>query len=213
MKNVAVSGTTAVLADHMSGVDLIDVSNLAGPVSLGSVYLDGYSRDVTVLGSLAYAVDDPSPDSTCSTCRRPTPGNPSRRSSRQTDLGSWRCRTPPPLTGRRSLSCWATDRSRCTTYPSRRHPSTNRRTPRRVALCVRPLHGNHAFVADGLEGLLVVDLENPSAPRVAGSFKPTEPVRDVAVADSLALVAVGPLPTGIGRSQGGSEVLILHRRP
>ena len=60
MKNVAVSGTTAVLADHMSGVDLIDVSNLAGPVSLGSVYLDGYSRDVTVLGSLAYAVDDPS---------------------------------------------------------------------------------------------------------------------------------------------------------
>ena len=60
MKNVAVSGTTAVLADHMSGVDLIDVSNLAGPVSLGSVYLDGYSRDVTVLVSLAYAVDDPS---------------------------------------------------------------------------------------------------------------------------------------------------------
>ena len=70
------------------------------------------------------------------------------------------------------------------------------------------LHGNHAFVADGLEGLLVMDLENPSAPRVAGSFKPTESVSDVAVADSLALVAVGPLPTGIGRSQGGGEVLI-----
>jgi len=38
-KNVAVFGTKAVVADHMSGVDFIDVSNKAKPVSLGSFFL------------------------------------------------------------------------------------------------------------------------------------------------------------------------------
>jgi len=67
-QEVAVFGTKAVVADHMSGVDFIDVSNKAKPVSLGSFFLDGYARDVVAAGSLAYAVDAPT-GSTFSICR------------------------------------------------------------------------------------------------------------------------------------------------
>src|SRR5207249_10704138 len=58
-ENGGVFGTKAVVGGRMSGVDFIDVSNRARPVSLGSFVVDGYARDVVVAGSLAYAVDAP----------------------------------------------------------------------------------------------------------------------------------------------------------
>jgi hypothetical protein len=62
------------------------------------------------------------------------------------------------------------------------------------------LKGTLAYVADGKEGLQVVDLSTPSAPRPAGSYKTAAPARDVAVADSLVFVVVG-----------NQEVLILRQ--
>jgi hypothetical protein len=62
------------------------------------------------------------------------------------------------------------------------------------------LKGTLAYVADGAEGLHLVDLSTPSAPRTVGSYKTAAPARDVAVADSLVFVVVG-----------NQEVLILRR--
>jgi hypothetical protein len=53
------------------------------------------------------------------------------------------------------------------------------------------------YVADGPQGLQVIDLSTPSKPTIVGSYKASAPVRDVAVAGSLVLVATG-----------GEEVLI-----
>jgi hypothetical protein len=79
--------------------------------------------------------------------------------------------------------------------------------PLRVAL-----QGTQAYVADGLEGLQVVDLSTPSMPRLVGTYKTPGPARDVAVADSLVFVVAGPLPQG-NLSSGGGEVLILRQTP
>jgi hypothetical protein len=73
------------------------------------------------------------------------------------------------------------------------------RTPggaRRVSL-----NGRLAYVADGREGLQVVDLSTPSKPSIVGTYKTASPPRDVAVADSLILVVLA------------NEVLILGQTP
>jgi len=56
------------------------------------------------------------------------------------------------------------------------------------------LNGSLVYVADGREGLQVVDLSTPSMPRVVGTYKTPNPARDVAAADSLVFVVAGPLP-------------------
>ena len=52
------------------------------------------------------------------------------------------------------------------------------------------LQGRLAYVADGAGGLTLVDLANPRQPVVLGSHATAGAARDVAVADSLVLVAV-----------------------
>ena len=59
----------------------------------------------------------------------------------------------------------------------------------------------------------MVDLSTPATPRIIGAYKPASPARDVAVADSIVFVVVGALPTGIARSKGGGEVMILRQNP
>jgi hypothetical protein len=71
------------------------------------------------------------------------------------------------------------------------------------------LKGKVAYVPDFREGLQIVDLSTPSMPRVLGTYKTTHPVRDVAVADSLVYVVVGPPAQG-NIPPGGGEVLILR---
>ena len=205
VKNVDVSGDTAILADHMSGVDLVDISNLANPVALGSVFLDGYSRDVAVLGSLAYAVDDPSGfyvlDLSRTDAWEPMSAIQSAKGPRFVEAEG----TLAVLLGQGALQVY--DVSTPTT-PVHQSTYATRGGAVRVELA-----GHLAYLADGQEGLQVVDLSDPANPRVAGTHVPAEPVRDVAVADGKVLVAVGPLPTGIGRSQGGGDVLVLRQTP
>ena len=203
VKNVDVSGTTAVLADHMSGVDLVDVSNRNNPTSLGSVYLDGYGRDVAVLGSLAYAVDDPSGfyvlDLSQTDMWEPMSALQSAAGPRFVEAEG----TLAVLLGQGALQVYdistPTSPVHRSTYPT---PGAARRVE---------LIGRLAYLADGEQGLLVLDLEDSENPQVAGAHTPSEPVRDVAVGNGVVLLALGPLPTGIGRSQGGGEVLVLRQ--
>ena len=52
--------------------------------------------------------------------------------------------------------------------------------------------GNLAFVADGLSGLQVIDISDPSSPVLAGSYDTLDSAVDVAVAGNLAFVADNP---------------------
>jgi hypothetical protein len=74
---------------------------------------------------------------------------------------------------------------------------------RPVRLAVRD---HLAYVADGPEGLQVVDLTNPAMPVIVGSFPTRAVARDVAVGDGVVLVA-----TGVG--EGNERVLVLRRQP
>ena len=208
VKDVDVSGTTAVLADHMSGVDLVDVSDVRAPASLGSVYLDGYSRDVAVLGPLAYAVDDPSGfyvlDLAQTDSWEPLSALQSADGPRIVQVSADAPRPLAVLLGHGTLQVYDLSTP---TEPVHRSTYATPGGALRVAL-----DGARAYVADGVHGLLVVDLDDPAAPRVVGSYKPSEAVRDVAVSGDLTLVAVGTLPTGIRRSMGDGEVLVLRRR-
>jgi hypothetical protein len=67
------------------------------------------------------------------------------------------------------------------------------------------LKGRLAYMANGREGLQVVDLSTPAMPRIAGSYQTAGVARDVALKDSLVLVVVG------GEDKG--EVLILRQTP
>ena len=208
VKDVDVSGDRAVLADHMSGVDLVDISNLRAPLALGSVYLDGYSRDVATAGPLAYAVDDPSgfyvldladTDSWETATALQSADGPRMVEVTDTATGGLAV-----LLGHGALQVSALSDP---AEPVHRATYATPGGALRVAL-----DGPLAYVADGLEGMLVVDLTAPGAPRIGGGHQPAAPVRDVAVSGDLVLLAVGPLPTGIRRSVGGGEVLVLRRQ-
>ena len=208
VKDVDVSGDRAVLADHMSGVDLVDISNLSEPLALGSVYLDGYSRDVATAGPLAYAVDDPSGfyvlDLADTDSWEPSIALQSADGPRMVEVTDTAAGGLAVLLGHGTLQVYDLSPP---AEPVHRATYATPGGALRVAL-----DGPLAYVADGLQGVLVIDLTAPDAPRVAASHQPAQPVRDVAVSGDLVVLAVGPLPTGIRRSVGGGEVLVLRRR-
>ena len=208
VKDVDVSGTTAVLADHMSGVDLVDVADARAPAPLGSVYLDGYSRDVAVLGPRAYAVDDPSGfyvlDLQETGSWEPTSAIQSADGPRMVEVSETASPPLAVLLGHGTLQVYDLSDPAAPAYRSTYATPGN---ALRIAL-----DGDRAYVADGERGMLVVGLQDPAAPRVVGSYRPEQAVRDVAVDGELALLAVGRLPTGIRRSMGDGEVIVLRRR-
>ena len=213
VKDVDLSGTTAVLADHMSGIDLVDVSDVRAPAVLGSVYVDGYSRDVAVLGPLAYAVDDPSGfyvlDLQETDSWEPTAAIQSADGPRMVEVSESASTPLAVLLGQGTLQVYDLSNPM---EPAYRSTYATPGAALRVAL-----EGELAYVADGDLGMLVVGLEDPSSPRVVGSHMPAQPVRDVAVEGDLALLAVGPLPSTVGRSRAGGngdgDVVVLRRRP
>jgi hypothetical protein len=209
-KNVAVVGTRAAVADHMSGVDHIDVSNPAKPVSLGSFFLDGYARDVAASGSFAYAVDSPTgvyvfdlskPGTVVdAVTTQQTATAPGSIVVAEADAAGPRVAI---LVGGGSIQIYdlskAQEPVRAATF---RTPSGR---PRRATLS-----GSVVYVADGDEGIQLVDVTNPAKPAPLGGFKTDKQARDVAVADSMVLVVVG-LPGEGPREVKDQEVLILRR--
>ena len=213
VKDVDLSGTTAVLADHMSGIDLVDVSDVRAPAVVGSVYVDGYSRGVAVLGPLAYAVDDPSGfyvlDLQETDSWEPATAIQSADGPRMVEVSESASTPLAVLLGQGTLQVYDLSNPM---EPAYRSTYATPGAALRVAL-----DGDLAYVADGDLGMLVVGLEDPSSPRAVGSHMPAQPVRDVAVEGDLALLAIGPLPTTVGRSRAGGsgdgDVVVLRRRP
>lgn len=205
-KAVAVVGTRVLVADHNFGVDIVDVSSLDRPVGLGSFFVDGYARDVAASGRLGFAVDSPTGLYVLDPSKSGEPeaiGQLQSASAPQSieimEIAGGTPRVVACVTGGGSLQLYdVTDPARpvhLTTFP------TPGGRPARVAL-----KGTLAYVADGREGLLVVDLSIPSKPTIVGSYRTTAPARDVAVGDSLVLVA-------IGAGEGNEEVVVLRADP
>jgi hypothetical protein len=206
-KSVAVVGAKAAVADHMSGVDFVDTSNADKPTMLGSFYLEGYAREVAAFGSLTYAVDAPAGVYTFDMTQ---PGAPEPVHAQQTATAPGMIVVSDPKASAPKLAVMVGGGS-VQVYDLSKPAS-----PARLAALKTPsgrpiraaLHGSHAFVADWREGLQVVDLSNPKAPRVVASHKTTAQARDVAVAGSHVFVVIGA-PSETPRDFKDQEVLIL----
>jgi hypothetical protein len=199
-KGVALVGTTAFVADHMSGVDIVDLASLDRPTLRGSFFVDGYARDVAASSRLAFAVDAPTGLYSLDPAR---PGPPeavgqvqSATAPQMIDIMEQGGRTVACLVGGGALQLYdVTDPAKPVHLSSLKTPSGR---PARIAL-----DGVRGYLADGREGVQIVDLSNPSSPTLVGGFKTAAPARDVAVGGGLVVVAVG-------MGEGNEEVVILR---
>lgn len=227
-KNVAVSGTRALVANHMSGVDIVDISSATKPALLGSAFVDGYARDVAAVGTVGVAVDNPSGvyvfDLTGASTIDPVTTLQSATAPQQVEMaeigGARKTRLAvlagsepyDPLRGARSPggptrpgSLQVFDVSD-PTRPALAATFPTSGGGRRLAV-----RGALVYVADGPDGLRVLDLTTLSNPTVVGAYKTATPARDVAVGDGIVLVLVDGARDG-ARAQEGGEVLILSER-
>jgi hypothetical protein len=210
-KSVAIVGTRAILADHMSGVDFVDISNLAKPVSIGSFFLEGYARAVSAIGPVVAAVDSPTGIYVFDFSK---PGALEPVGVEQTaDRPGTVELADAARTGRPDLAVLAgngTVQIFDVSNPAAPVKAATVRTPggrpQRVAV-----RGRLVYVADGVEGLQVLDLTVPSKPRTVATFKTPQPARDVAVSDSLVLVAVGRAPASESAQPEGGQIAILRQ--
>lgn len=214
-KGVALVGSTALLTDHMSGVDFVDVSSATKPASLGSFFLDGYARDVASAGTTAYAVDSPTGlyvfdlskpfDRSKAEPFEPVAAQQSVSGSRVIEVA------PAPQSSGAHIAVMAGG-------PTLQvYDVANPRMPQKLASVPIPggtqrasIHGSLVYVAAGAEGLQVVDLSTPAKPRIVGMYKTPSPARDVAVFGSNVFIVMGRVAT---RYQGDGEVLILRQDP
>jgi hypothetical protein len=191
-----------VVADHMSGVDYIDVSDLAKPKSLGSFFVDGYARDVIAVGPLAYAVDAPTglyildlqkegPLDTVGIAQ--SASAPAFIEVADTPAGSPKLAY---LVGGGNLQLYDVSNS---TEPVKVSTLRIPGRPNRAAI-----KGSMAYVSAGVEGIHVVDLSTPATPTIVGSHKTPHPARDVAVTDTHVFVAVT-------NGEEGGQVLVLKK--
>ena len=205
VKSAAVAGTRVVLADHFSGLDLVDVSNPSKPASLGSFFLEGYARDVVTSGSLAYAVDSPAGFYILDLSKPDAIDTPVS-SVQSTKATGMRVRIevsePSAPVKLAVIAAGGFLHVYDVTNPAAPTISALHRMsgPQGVAL-----EGTIAYVADGREGLQVLDLSTPSKPTVIGAYETAAQARDVVVADGLVFVV-----TGMGRES--SEVVILKQQ-
>jgi hypothetical protein len=197
---VALIGTTAFVADHMTGIDVIDLTSLDKPVGRGSFFLDGYARDVAASSRFAFAVDaptglyalDPSrPDPPEAIGQLQSAATPQAIEVMERDGHTTAC-----VVGGGTVQLYdVTDPAKPVQLTSFKTASGR---PARIAL-----DGVRAYVADGREGVQILDLTNPASPSLVGAFKTTAAARDVALGGGLVLVAIG-----IG--EGNEEVVVLR---
>jgi hypothetical protein len=199
-KGVAVIGSTVFVADHMSGVDVVDVSSPDKPVGRGSFFVDGYARDVATSSKFGYAVDAPTGLYVL---------DPSKPGSADA-IGQLQSATAPQMIevlehAGRVIACVVGGGSFQTydvTVPEKPFPLGTLKTPSGRPIRFT-LQGARAYVADGRDGVQIVDLDNPSKPVIVGSIKTHAPARDVALGGGLVLVAVG-------MGEGNEEVVVLR---
>ncbi|MEE2778477.1 MAG: hypothetical protein VYE73_17130 [Acidobacteriota bacterium] len=181
-------GSVVAVIDHMDGVAIGDLSDEGAPSVVASFFVDGYGRDLVADGRLVYAVDSPAGlyvlDLGADDPAEPVgmlqePGMP--RSIEVTTLPDGRKLVCGPAGGHLQI-----------------YEVTSPNAPRHVATFPTPgraqrvaVEGALVFVADGVEGVLIVDVGSPESPRKVGTHPTSAPVRDLAVGPSLLFVVEG----------------------
>ena len=202
--SVAVSGSTALVTDVVSGLDVVNVSDLAKPVLVGSVFLEGFATDVVTSDSLVYAADRPTGFYVFD-LSKPGPLEPMGMLQSARSSNTVRAQLEVLQTSAQgpSLAVLVTGRSLHLFEVSNPVAPVNLLPYRTPGGATRlALKDQLAYVADGREGLQVVDLSTASQPRIVGAFRTESPAFDVAVADSIVLLALA-----------SGEVLILRQAP
>jgi hypothetical protein len=190
-KNVAVSGSTALVTDFVSGLDFVDIMNPVRPVLSGSAFLEGFATDVVSAGSHAYVADRPTGFYVFDLSKRGSfepvaslqsavPNNTQRAQLEVLEIAPKK-RVVILVAGGLLQPFDVTSPTAPVKLPSFKTPGGAVRMA---------LKGSLAYIADGPEGLQVVDLADPAAPKIVASSKTTAPARDVAVADSFVYVGL-----------------------
>lgn len=215
---VGITGSKAVVGNRMSGLEVIDISNTAKPVSVGSFYTDGYTRDVAVSGTLAYVVDSTTDFSVVDLSKSGLPSVSTQTLGEGTDnlvvtaSGSAGANTAYMM-GRGVLHVYDISN------PAAPAKVATYKIPGRPPICGAPpcaaltVQGTMAYVANGAEGVHVIDFSDAAKPTLAGSYKTAGPARDVAVAGSLVFVAVGSAASAEGKAAPPASVVVLRRSP
>jgi hypothetical protein len=160
--DVCVSGNMAYVADYISGLQIIDISNPAAPIWRSSYDTPGRAEGVYVSGSTAYVadwdgglqiIDISNPDAPMLLGSYDTPGGTLDdyiAGSKNPPLP-----TQPPWCG--ALDVYVSD--------------------------------NTAYVADGYGGIQIIDVSNPAAPTFLGSYDTPGEALSVYVSGNTAYVA------------------------
>lgn len=218
---VDVSGTTVVVSNRLSGLEVIDASDPNAPVLVGSYFTEGYGTDVKAVGSYAYVVDRPGGLSIVDLTQSGESGELEAAGmvgSAERPATTAAVSLDPDAPGATLAAIVSTDSllelfdvsnpSAPVAAGSYRHPDRPAQGRNIAAPRVR-FEGPLAFIADLFEPHLVqvVDLATPAQPALVATYEPSGPPRDVSVAGSIVLVAVGATRDGSG--EPGVEILRL----
>ena len=161
---MSVAGSYAYVADDDRGLQILDISNPAAPTLAGSYDTRGYAYGVSVVGNYAYVADGVSG---LQILNISNPAAPTLVGTYDT-TGYCLCRERGGQLrlcgGRRSAACRS---STSATLPPRPCVGTCDTSGYAYGVSVA---GNYAYVADGYSGLQILNISNPAAPTLVGSY-------------------------------------------
>ncbi|NGX43822.1 MAG: hypothetical protein K940chlam7_02127, partial [Chlamydiae bacterium] len=178
--DIAISGNYAYVASSSSGLQIIDVSNVANPTLVGSYNTPGDARGVAISGNYAYVADgylgglqiiDVS-----------NAANP-------TLAGSYNASRTPQGVAVSGNYAYVADHDRCLIIDV-----SNVTNPTLAGSYYSPgahsvaLSGNYAYVADTVSGLRIIDISNVSNPTLTGSYSTAGEARRVVLFGNYAYV-------------------------
>ena len=177
---VSADGNTAYLADHVSGLQIIDVSDPAAPTQLGSLDTPGVARGVTLSadGNTAYVADEASGLQIIDVSN---PNSPTLTSTFNT-LGA----AEDITLSADGNTIFLADRAPGLQIIDVSNPNSPTLTgtidtPGAAVKLTLSSDGNTAYVADGTAGLTMIDVSNPDSPTLTATIDTSGFTRGVSI--------------------------------
>jgi len=179
---LTVSGNYAYVADHLSGLQIIDISNPASPTFKGSYNTPDAAYEVTVSGNYAYVadwtlglqiIDISNPTSPTFKGAYNTPGW-----ARGVRVSGNYAYVADSYFGLQIIDI---------SNPTSPTFKGSYNTPDQ-AISVT-VSGNYAYVADRDSGLQIIDISNPASPTFVGSYDTPDRARAITISGDYAYVA------------------------
>ena len=185
----------------LSGLQIIDVSDVAKPALLTSYFTDGYAQSISVSRPLAYVMDDPTGLYVFDLSNPRSPAVvtllklnvPRQQGSGAITTASVAVSEAVAERSPKVAVLLDSTNGLLQFYDVSSPAAPVKRSSFSVpagseALVVRE---SSAYIASVRQGLQIVDFSNPLKPVDSGNFKTMQPAHDVAVSDSLVFVATG----------------------